>query len=131
VTIAVKWSNFFLCRNGKALCKRPFALHCQQPIKDKQTVDVAPPLKKFLQTTMEREIGAILTKVFRSLLHTILLNGAWASWGYQNVSQINYDSWKANKSGNDIYRKWICQNTRYDWINKKICIFESLEKSFP
>ena len=30
VTIAAKWSNFFLWKKGKALCKNPFALHCQQ-----------------------------------------------------------------------------------------------------
>jgi len=36
VTIAVKWSNFVLCRKGKALCERPFTLHHQQPEKYKQ-----------------------------------------------------------------------------------------------
>jgi len=48
VTSAVKWSNFFLCRKGKALCKRSFALHRQQSEKYKQNVDVSgkiPPGK--------------------------------------------------------------------------------------
>jgi len=40
VTIAVKWSNFFLCRKGTV-----FALHRQQPEKYKQNVDVSPPRK--------------------------------------------------------------------------------------
>ena len=31
VTIAVKWSNFFLCRMGKALCEPPFTLHRLKP----------------------------------------------------------------------------------------------------
>jgi len=43
VVIAVKWSNFFLCRMGKALCERPFALHHLKPEKHKQNVDVVPP----------------------------------------------------------------------------------------
>jgi len=46
VIIAVKWSNFFLHRMGKALCERLFALYRQQPGKYKQNVDVAP-LKNF------------------------------------------------------------------------------------
>jgi len=85
VTIAVKWSNFFLCRKGKALCKRPFALYRQQPEKYKQNVDVFP-LEKLLRTPMERGLGAIesglgaiLMKVCRSLLYAILPNGASAS----------------------------------------------------
>ena len=44
------------------LCDCPFALHCQQPEKDKQNVDVAP-LEKFMRTPMERGFGAIVTKV--------------------------------------------------------------------
>jgi len=69
-----------LCTKGKALCERPFALHCQQPEKDKQNVDVAP-LEKFLRMPIERGLGAILTKVCRSLLCAIMLNGASASLG--------------------------------------------------
>jgi len=42
VTIAVKWSNFFLHRKGKALCQCPFALHRKQPEKYKQNIDVSP-----------------------------------------------------------------------------------------
>jgi len=45
VIIAVKWSNFFLCRMGKALCEHPFQLHRHKPEKYKQNVDVAPPGK--------------------------------------------------------------------------------------
>ena len=45
VTIAVRWSNFFLCRKGKALCKRPFEWHRQQPEKYKQNFDVSLPGK--------------------------------------------------------------------------------------
>jgi len=45
VTIAIKWSNFFLSRKGKALCERPFTLHRQQPEKCKDFVDVSPPGK--------------------------------------------------------------------------------------
>jgi len=63
---------------GKALCERPFALHRQQPENYKQNVDVAP-LEKFLRTPMERELGAILTKVCRLRLYAVLLNGASAS----------------------------------------------------
>jgi len=47
VTVAVKWSNFFLCRMDKALCERPFALHRLKPEKHKQNVDVVPPWKNF------------------------------------------------------------------------------------
>jgi len=32
---------------GKAFRERPFALHCQQPEKDKQNSDIAPPRKSF------------------------------------------------------------------------------------
>jgi len=34
-------------RNSKAFCEHPFALQRQQPEKDKQNVDVAPPWKNF------------------------------------------------------------------------------------
>jgi len=80
VTIAVKWSNFFLCRMGKAFCERPLTLHPQQPEKFKQNFNVAP-MEKFLRTPMERGLGAILTNVCRSRQYAILLNGASASWG--------------------------------------------------
>jgi len=80
VTIAVKGSNFFLCRQGKALCKRPCALHRQEPEKYKQNVE-ASPLEKSLRIPMWRGLGAIVMKIFRSLLYAILLNGALASWG--------------------------------------------------
>jgi len=63
---------------GKARCERPFTLHRQQPEKHKQNVDVAP-LEKFMPTPMESGLGSILTKVCRSLLYAILLNGASAS----------------------------------------------------
>jgi len=36
---------------GKAFCERPFALHGQQPEKDKRNVDFPPP-EKFLRTSM-------------------------------------------------------------------------------
>ena len=38
--------HFLWCRKGNAFCERPFALHRQQPEKDKQSVDVAPPTGK-------------------------------------------------------------------------------------
>jgi len=38
---------------GETFCERPFALHRQQPEKDKQKFDVAP-LEKFLQTPMDQ-----------------------------------------------------------------------------
>jgi len=40
------------CVKGKAFCECPFALHRQQPEKDKQNVDVALPLEKILRTPM-------------------------------------------------------------------------------
>jgi len=40
VTTDVKWSNSVSCRKGKALCKRPFVLHRQQPEKYKENVDI-------------------------------------------------------------------------------------------
>jgi len=40
-------------RKDKAFCERPFALHHQQPEKDKQNFDVAPPLEKFSRTPMD------------------------------------------------------------------------------
>jgi len=43
VTIAVKWSNLFLCRMGNALYGLPFPLHHQITEKYKQNVDVVPP----------------------------------------------------------------------------------------
>jgi len=47
-TVAVTWVSFSLwCRQGKALCERPFALHRQQPEMDKQNVDLAYPWKNF------------------------------------------------------------------------------------
>jgi len=52
VTNAVKWSSFLWCRKGKALCERPFALHCQQPEKDKQNVEFSPP-ENVLRMPME------------------------------------------------------------------------------
>jgi len=63
---------------GKTLCDCPFALHRQQPEKDKQNIDVSP-LEKFLRMPMERGLGAILTKVCQLQLYAILLNGASAS----------------------------------------------------
>jgi len=67
---------------GEALCERPFALHRLKPKKYKQNVDGVPP-GKFLRTPIKRALGALSigvpTKVFRSLLYAILLNGASAS----------------------------------------------------
>jgi len=40
---------------GKTFCERPFALHRQQAERDKQNVDVAPALEKFLRTPMHRD----------------------------------------------------------------------------
>ena len=34
-------------RKGKAFCEYPFAVHRQQPEKDKQNFDVAPPWNNF------------------------------------------------------------------------------------
>ena len=34
---------------GKAFCERPFALHCEQPEKDKQSFDIAPPGKIYVE----------------------------------------------------------------------------------
>jgi len=48
VIIAVKWNKFFLCRMGKALCERPFALHRLKPEKHKQNVDVVAPGKNYV-----------------------------------------------------------------------------------
>jgi len=36
----------------KALCERPFTLHCQKPEQNKKNVDVAIPLEKFLRRPM-------------------------------------------------------------------------------
>jgi len=36
----------YVVEGGKAFCERPFALYRQQAEKDKQNVDVAPPLEK-------------------------------------------------------------------------------------
>jgi len=38
---------------GEAFCERPFALHRQQPEKDKQNFDVTSHLEKFLRPPME------------------------------------------------------------------------------
>jgi len=45
VTIVVTWAFFVVLsfRNGKTFRERMFALHRQQPDKDEQNVDVAPP----------------------------------------------------------------------------------------
>ena len=37
------WTFSLWCRKGEAFCVRPFALHRQQPEKDKQNVDFVPP----------------------------------------------------------------------------------------
>ena len=42
MTIAVKWSNFFLHRMGKALWKCLFTFNRQQPEKYEQNIDVSP-----------------------------------------------------------------------------------------
>jgi len=56
----------------QSLCELPFTLHRQQPEKYKQNFDFASHGKGF---------WFILTKVCRSLLCAILLNGASASSG--------------------------------------------------
>jgi len=43
-------------RKRKAFCERPFALHRQQPEKDKRSFDV-PPLEKVLRTTVDALIS--------------------------------------------------------------------------
>jgi len=53
-----------------------FTLHRQQREKYKQILTLSP-MENFLQIPMERGLGAILTKICRSLLCAILLN--WAS----------------------------------------------------
>jgi len=42
---------------GKAVCERPFALHRQQPEKDKQNFNVVPVLANFLRTPMNAMIS--------------------------------------------------------------------------
>jgi len=46
-----------LVRKAKAFCERPFALHRQQPVKDKQNLDVSATLEKFLRTFMDALIS--------------------------------------------------------------------------
>jgi len=41
-TVAVTWGISLWCWKGKAFGERPFALHRQQPEKDKQNVDFTP-----------------------------------------------------------------------------------------
>jgi len=70
--VAVTWCISLWCRKGKAFCERLFALHRQQPEKDKQNVDCDPPWGKFLRTPM----AAILTVVpipTHSAIHNIIL----------------------------------------------------------
>jgi len=62
----------------QALCERPFAMNHQQPEKSKQNFDVAPH-EKISPDAHGKGFGAIVTKVCRSLLCAILLNGASAS----------------------------------------------------
>jgi len=50
-------------------------------LKSGSKITTLPPLEKFLLTTIERGLGAILTKDCRSLLYAVLLNGASASVG--------------------------------------------------
>ena len=106
VTITVKWSNFFLRRMGKALCERQFALHRQQPEKYKQNVDVSPHGK--IWTPMEKGLGPF----YRKFADYCCTQYRWTELrqveANQNVSQVNYDWWKANKSGNDVTWKWNC-----------------------
>ena len=59
MTIAVKWSNFFLHRMGKALCECLFALHRQQPEKYKQNVDVGTPWKNICGRQLIGNLGSI------------------------------------------------------------------------
>jgi len=46
-----------LCRKGKALCARPFALHRQQPEKCEQNVDVSPSWKNFCWRPLKGGLG--------------------------------------------------------------------------
>ena len=45
----LSWGICFLVQKQKAFCERPFELQRQQPEADKQNVDVAPLLEKFLR----------------------------------------------------------------------------------
>jgi len=82
-----------LSRKGKALCERPLALQ--------QNIDVAP-----------RTIS-VDAHVKRSWVHfneRLPMTGTQYCWtglqhvdATQNVSQINYDCWKASKSVNSIF----------------------------
>jgi len=73
VTIAVKWINFFWCSKGIALCKRPFALNRQQPKKLQAKCRRLPP-GNVSADDYRTGVGAILMKVFRSLLYAVLRN---------------------------------------------------------
>jgi len=49
IFVIVTWGNFLSgCRKGEAFCERPITFHRQQLENDKQNVNVAPPLEKFL-----------------------------------------------------------------------------------
>jgi len=64
----------------QALCERPYTLHRQQPENYKQNFDFASH-GKVSADAHGKGFWVILTKVCRSLLCTILLNGASASSG--------------------------------------------------
>ena len=110
VTIAVKWSNFFLCRMGKALCERPFALHRLKPEKHKQNVDVVPSWKNFCGHQWKGLLGPFPLASQRKFSDHCCTQYSWMDLQQvkadQDVSQIKYDWWNADKFGNDIYWKW-------------------------
>jgi len=89
VTIAVTWSKLFLCRMGKALCERPFALHHQKPGKYKQNVDVSPPANASADANGKGAWGHSNESLpITAVRNTAELQQVEAN---QNVSQINYD----------------------------------------
>jgi len=80
VTIAVKWSNCFLCRKGKTLCERPLTLHRQQPEKYKQNFDVVPHEKISADAHGKGTWGHSNESLpITAVRYSLLLNGASAS----------------------------------------------------
>jgi len=89
VTIAVKWINFFWCRKDKALCKRPFALHCQQSKKLQAKCRRFPPGKISADDHRKGALGHSNESFpITAVRNTAELQQVEAN---QSVSQINYD----------------------------------------
>ena len=114
-----------MCRKG---CERPFALHRQQPKKYKQNVDV-DRLEKFLRTTMERRLGAILTKVcrFKTFHRSIIKTfhrSTMTDEKLTNLAMIFIESETA-KTLDMTVDKNICISENKQ---NNICISENLEK---